>query len=516
LIIALIVSAFGLSFAFAPFGARFLAYFALIPLLAMIERHHFKKVFLYGLLFGAVFALFHLWWLYFLIVPVEPVTRILLLLGVTILFVYLGLYTAVFAIATKFLGLGFAPLIWAVLEFVRTKSEIGFPWGFLGYTQTPYTPIVQMGSVFGVYGLSAWLVWINLLVLWIFKRKHKLTYAVILIISLILPIGYGLIRMKEKPAVLKVAIVQPNVGPNEKGDRESRNRLLVELTGLVRSSAEQKPDLIILPETATIVDITRSRDLQAAFQAMADSHQVSIFTGTPLFEPEGSVYYNSAVLFNPGQVRVDSITENDSIVYLTLPRFDQIYRKIHLVPFSERIPYVDKIALIRKIETGDMGDCTPGKERTVFDMPSRSQNTAHKLSALICFESIFPDLAREFTSQGADMLVNITNDGWFGKTPGPYQHCELAVLRSVENGVPLIRSANNGISLISDPYARVKKRTGLFTQTVLVDSVSGPLRPTFYRSYGDIFIYFGLAIIGIGLILKPFKHKKSKHTRRLT
>jgi len=533
MIIALIVASFALSFAFAPFGARFLAYFTLIPLLLAIHRYPYKKVFLYGLLFGGAFALFHLWWLYFLIVPVEPTTKILLYVGVTILFLYLGLYTAVFSIITKYLGLTFAPLVWAVLEFIRTKSEIGFPWGFLGYTQTSYTSVVQIASIVGVYGLSAWVIWINLLIFWIFQKKHKLTYLLILLLSFILPIGYGLIRVNTSSlqTPLKVALVQPNVGPNEKGDLKSRVRLTDELIGLINKATEQKPDLVILPETATLVDITRSEELGTKLQAIADSNNVYLFTGTPLYAPGGSIYYNGAVLFEPhllavdsasvatsakeanafSDVRpiiiIDSIVFSDTSKYKAKPVFNKIYRKIHLVPFSERIPYADKVSLFRKIETGDMGDCTPGKEYTIFKI-QRETGKIQNFGCLICFESILPDLTRGFTKRGADMLVNITNDGWFGKTPGPYQHCEFAIMRSVENGVPLVRCANNGISLIADPYARVKNRTKLFTQTVVIDLVSAPLSSTFYRLFGDVFIYIAIAIIIIGVVLKPIRKIK--------
>ena len=517
MIIALSVSAFALSFAFAPLGIRFLAYFSLIPLLFLIYKYSYKKVFWYGLLFGGAFALFYLWWLYFLIVPVEPATKILLYLGVTILFVYLGLYTAVFSVVTKYLGLAFAPLVWVVLEFIRTKSEIGFPWGFLGYTQTSYTSIIQFASIFGVYGISAWVVWINLLILWFFQKKHKLTYLVILILSFIAPVGFGLIRIsnrKTEQSRIRVALVQPNVGPLEKGDYENRERLTNELLGLINQAARQNPDLIILPETATLVDITRNDELRQKIQAIVNSNNLYLFTGTPLYTPGSPIYYNGAVLFEPNPFLIDSVTTLDSSNYQEEqkePRqvFKQIYRKIHLVPFSEKIPYADKVPLFRKIETGDMGDCTPGKEYTIFEFPIPNPQSPIKFAGLICFESILPDLTREFTKRGADMLVNITNDGWFGKTFGPYQHCELAILRSVENGVPLIRCANNGISLIADPYARVKSRTKLFTQTVVIDSVSPSINPTFYRRYGDIFIYFAIAIIIIGIAIKPLKKIKS-------
>lgn len=510
MVVALIIASFVLSFAFAPFGVRFLSYFTLIPLLLLIYRYPYKKVFWYGLIFGFTFALFHLWWLYFLIVPVEPMTKILLYLGVTILFIYLGLYTVVFSITTKFLGLGLAPLVWAILEFIRTKSEIGFPWGFLGYTQTSYIPIVQMTSGIGIYGLSAWVVWINLVIFWILQKKHKLTYLVLLLISFILPISYGLIRINttKLKSELRVAIVQPNVAPNEKGDNESRQRLINELVNLISQASMQKPDLIILPETATLVDITRDEQLRNKLQTIVDSNQVYLFTGTPLYEPTSPIYYNGAVLFDPQ--KADStifIVPGDSLLKIPAPFFSQIYRKIHLVPFSERIPYVDKIKWLRKIETGDMGDCTPGKDYTVFQIKT-AQSKILNFAGLICFESIFPDLTREFTTRNADMLINITNDGWFGKTPGPYQHCELAILRSVENGVPLVRCANNGISLVTDPFARITHKSKLFVQDIIFADVKNALKSTFYRRHGDIFIYFALIVLSLAIIIKPFKKSR--------
>ena len=509
MLITLIISAFALSFAFAPFPLRWLSYLAIVPLLFVIKKYSYKKVFWWGLLFGSFFALFHLWWLYFLIVPVEPITKMLLYLGVTILFIYLGLYTALFSIVTKYLGIIFAPLVWVVFEFIRTKSEIGFLWGFLGYTQTPYIPFIQLASIFGVYGISAWVLFINVMIYWILTKKRKLTYLILLMLVFVIPLVYGLIRVKSLEPCLKAAIVQPNVGPKEKGDYESRTRLTGELLSLINRASQEKPDLIILPETATLTDITRNMQLRDTIQGIIDSSNVYLFTGTSLFTPGSPIYYNGAVLFKPGQ-----------------SGFTEIYRKIHLVPFSERIPYADKIPLFRKIETGDMGDCTPGKEFTVFSIhpcesdtgrtwQSQSEETASlslsktkrtlNFAGLICFESILPDLTRGFTKRGADMLINITNDGWFSKTPGPHQHCELAIMRSVENGVPLIRCANNGISLIADAYGRTKNRTKLFTKTIVFSSVSSPLSSTFYRKYGDVFICISLGIIFVGFIIKLFR-----------
>jgi apolipoprotein N-acyltransferase len=493
----LIISAFGLSFAFSPFPLRFLAYFALIGLFWLIENSNYKKTFWFSWLFGGACALFHLWWIYFLIVPVTPMTKFLLILGVTLLFAYLGLYTAVFALLTKYTGLIFAPFIWAGLEFIRTKAEIAFPWGFLGYTQTPYIPLIQMGSIFGVYGISAWLVWINLLIYLIIKQykiqeqkntRKKLVYFIILVLSFLLPLSYGLLRVKPNQDWFKAAIIQSNVDPNDKGDRTSRNRIHNDLVTLTQQALPEQPKLIIYPETATLNDITQDKVFRDVLQKLVDSTGVYLLTGTPVYDQEiGGRYYNAAVLFEPQKL------------------LNQGYKKIHPVPFSEKIPYADKVRIFKKLETADMGDMTPGKFFQVFNFPEG------KFSVLICFESIFPDLTQEFTKQGADFLVNITNDGWFGKTPGPHQHAELSVMRTVENGIPLARCANNGISFIVDPFGRILNKTGLFTQTLLVDNLPRPLKPTFYRRYGNSFAFFSLFLIGLGIILRLFRITKSKN-----
>ncbi len=493
----LIVSAFGLSFAYSPYPFRFLAYFTLISLFWLIENSNYKKAFWFSWLFGSAYALFHLWWIYFLIVPVEPMTKFLLILGVTVLFAYLGLYTAVFALLTKYTGLIFAPFIWAGLEFIRTKAEIGFPWGLLGYTQTSYIPLIQMGSVFGIYGISAWLVWINLLLYWIVKQskinkpkntRKQFVYFIILVLSFLLPLSYGLLHIKSNQDWFKVAIIQPNVAPNDKGDRASRNRIQSDLVLLTRQALSENPKLVIYPETATLTDITQDKIFHDTLQKLIDSSDIYLLTGTPIYDREvRGRYYNGAVLLEPKKL------------------LTQGYKKIHPVPFSEKIPYADKVRLFKKLETADMGDMTPGKVFRVFDLPFG------RFAVLICFESIFPDLTQKFTQRGTDFLINITNDGWFGKTPGPYQHAELSLLRTVENGVPLVRSANNGISFIVDPYGRILNKTGLFTQTVLVDDIPKPIKPTFYRRFGNIFALLSLCLIGLGIILRIFRITKSKN-----
>jgi apolipoprotein N-acyltransferase len=432
-------------------------------------------------------------------VPVEPVTRILLNIGVVLLFAYLGLYVGVFAWLTRRWGFWAAPLIWPLLEFLRTKSQIAFPWGLLGYSMTPYVPFIQPASIGGVYLVSAWLVLVNVLLFRLVRAagpqaaSHKpqartLTWhAAALGLAFAVPLVFSAFYIRPLKPWFNVAIIQPNISPLDKGDWDSRERIQTDLARLTRQSAATQPDLILYPETATLVDVTRSTTIGPVIRGLADSLQTEIFTGTPLFDERRNSWHNGAVLIRPGEQPVK-----------------QRYYKIRLVPFSEKIPYSDELPIIRKIlGTADMGDWARGHYYTVFNW---SRGT---MSALICFEAIFPDLTREFTRRGSQLLAVVTNDGWFGRLLGAQQHAELAVMRTVENGVPMIRSANNGISLIADPYGRVLKKTPLFAQAILTGPVPQPLAPTLYRRYGDWFMLACVLGLVVGLVARRIRARKA-------
>lgn len=422
-----------------------------------------------------------------------------------LLFAYLGLYVGVFAWLTRRWGLWAAPLIWPLLEFLRTKSQIGFPWGLLGYTMTPYIPFIQPASIGGVYLVSAWLVLVNVLVYRLARDMTEMSFIsdrvpsdvlktgtvplsartrgtvpvfACLVLTFAVPLVFSAFHIQPLRHWFSVAIIQPNVSPFDKGDWDSRVKIQADLVRLTRQSAATQPDLILYPETATLTDVTRSETMGQAIRGLADSLGTEIFTGSPLFDERRNSWHNGAVLIRPDEQPIR-----------------QRYYKMRLVPFSEKIPYADELPIIRKIlGTADMGDWARGHDYTVFRW---SRGT---LSALICFEAIFPDLTREFTRRGSQLLAVVTNDGWFGRLVGAQQHAELAVLRTVENGVPMIRSANNGISFIVDPYGRILRQTPLFVQTILAGPVPQPLAPTLYRRYGDWFMLACLLGLLAGLV----------------
>lgn len=425
------------------------------------------------------------------------VTRILLNLGVLLLFAYLGLYVGLFALLVRRFGIWSAPLVWPVLEFLRSRSQIAFPWNLIGSSMTPYVPFIQPAALGGVFLVSAWVVLVNLLLYRLLSalarpRPVRLRAAagdlLFLALAFAAPLVWSLFHVRPLEPWFTAAIVQPNVSPLEKGDWNSRNQLLADLVQLTRAGATRGGRLVIYPETATLVDVTHSTTMGPALKRLADTLDVEILTGTPLYDDWRRTWHNGTVLVQPG---ADSISQR--------------YYKLRLVPFSEKIPFVDEFPLLRRlIGTADMGNWDRGWFHTVF------RSRLGRFSSLICYEAIFPDLTREFARRGAELLVVVTNDGWFGRLPGAHQHAELAIMRTVETGLPMVRSANNGISFIVDPYGRVRQKTPLFVQGVLVGEVPRPAGPTPYVRFGDWFIGCCLAAIAIVFIARTTIARRSR------
>jgi apolipoprotein N-acyltransferase len=309
--------------------------------------------------------------------------------------------------------------------------------------------------------------------------KNKNIYSLLLMLAILgLPLLYGGLRMnKETGKTIRLGIVQPNIDPNLKFTKAMReetfNRLIHLSEECVQRAHEKnlgKLDMIIWPETATPIFLTFPGTYQNRIYELCNRINVLIFTGTPIYERKDKEIYNGAVLIEPKK----GITQK--------------YKKMHLVPFGEHIPFDQYIACFKKIDVGG-GDYAPGHDFTVFHYSDFS------FSCLICFESIFPELSHVFAQKGTEMLINITNDGWFGKISGPQQHNDMAIMRTVENSVPLARSANTGISMFVDKHGRVLDQTGLFQKDVLVASLWVSHEKTIFQRFGYGFPIWCLLVV---------------------
>ena len=276
--------------------------------------------------------------------------------------------------------------------------------------------------------------------------------------------------MGSPTAVVRVGLIQNNLGL-EKWQPGGLERSFRSLKALSRLAAVEEPELIVWPETAVPCHLSGRSDCRRRVRRFVDEVQIPVLTGAPGRSPRGEAQ-NSAYLFRG---------EEEPEV--------QSYAKMHLVPFGERTPFRDRIPLLKEIDwtalTGDLGpaEFAPGMEQTLFE------HRKGPFAALICFESVFPDFVRRSVGNGAQFLVNITNDSWFGRTAGPFQHAQLAVLRAVENRIGIARCATSGVSLFVDPFGRTTQATDIFTATYSVGNVSlvrGDGSGTFYARHGDL------------------------------
>jgi apolipoprotein N-acyltransferase len=495
------LTAAALTLAFPPFKLGFLAYWGVIPFLILLENKSSRAAFRWGYLVGLIFSVTTLYWIGWTTLP-----------GAISTILVHPFYYALFAILLVPLRrlqpngyLIAVPFVWTALEYVKSIGDLGFPWLMLGYTQTYYLRLIQYASYTSVYGVSFWIVSLNvlLLALWRFRENKRwvIGLSVILILFFISPYLYSLAvlpQTEEPKEQIRIGMVQGNVDPYQKWEKGFVEENFQIFEALSRQLAKGKPDVVIWPETATPTWLLRRPEHLSRVRSLAAEIGAPILTGVPdyvfLSDKEYRTFNAAALIYGDGR---------------PIPT----YAKMHLVPFGERVPFEDDIPFFRdwiaKLEMGE-GNWSPGSEIKLFELtgaPLASGSTqTRRLAAVICFESIFPEEVAAFVRKGADLLVVITNDAWFGRPSVPfwlsggiYQHAQIAVFRAIENRISIARCANTGITMTIDPYGRVHKRAPLFEPAVLDDVL--PLRQeiTFLARHGLIFVH-AVSIIALALV----------------
>ena len=458
-----------------------LAWIALAPLFVVMRRRPFAAGFVAGFVFFAVV----LYWLNIVMTTYGGLNPLYSLLAYLFLLVYLAGY---FAVATwaacrletlcKLPALLTLPVLWVAMEYLRGTLLTGFPWALLGYSQQNFSLAIQSADVTGVYGVGLLLVAVNAALAWLLREpRRKLAWlgagAVLLI--LISHFGYGVWResqpLDQRDKLLQVSLVQGNIDQALKWDPAQRQATIKKYLQLSSQKETPSPELIIWPEAATPFYLQDPSDLSTQVSDLPSQLGSYLLVGSPAYQPHANDeyrYYNSAFLFSPqGKM---------------LGRSD----KIHLVPFGEYVPLGNLLGFINKLVVG-VGDFSPGTVRPL------SLN-GHSLGVLICYEAIFPELARDYVRNGSDLLVNITNDAWFGASSAPYQHLAMTRFRAIENRVWLARAANTGISALIAPSGKVVNSGPLFESITLSGAVGLGSEVTFYTKFGDLLAYACLLI----------------------
>lgn len=498
-----------LAVGFPPFDQGWIAWFALVPLLLVLRGKKAGRAFFLSFLCGAAFFLTLFNW----ILNLSGYTLVHHVLLACYLGAYFGLFGAAYAsLSGRFdpvTAAVFTPFLWVSLEFIRSNlSFLALPWGLLGHSQYRFLPLLQVTSVTGAYGVSFLVVMTSALLaalirgIWSNARRSvsaekpfraflsrqggkAMFFAAfgILVISLF----YGQFAL-EKPIPgerLKVAVVQGNIAQERKWDPAYAEVILETYRRLSLEASRENPALIVWPEAATPRAINRDPDLMREIRGIAGDAHAFLLMGSTKYQKFSrghssghSRYLNSAFLVPPEESKINGPGR---------------YDKIRLLPFGEYTPLKDWIKWSH-IGIQPFDDYEAGTEFTVFTAPDC------RFGVTICWENIFPGLVREFVSHGAQFIVNITNEAWFGRSAAPYQFLSMSVFRAVENGVFVVRCANTGVSCVIDPHGRIVARvtdpdgSDTFVDGISVGSVIPAQSGTFYTRHGDWLAWMSLSI----------------------
>ena len=501
-----------------------LVWIAPLPLLvALTSETCLWRAFLLGYLCGAIFLAGSCYWFVYVMRRYGEMGP-LLAVGVLVLFlivfsVFFGGYAlaqATLARRSKDWALAAAPFLWVAMEVARTYLITGFPWNLLGYAVKP-VGLRQLASVTAVYGLSFLVTSVSAVIAWWLldlRRPKRIAVLASLLVSLALAdhFQFFLPPPHISGSARRTFMLQPNIPLDESKlekwipwqNPDKLNQLVnttvqTACAGLVSSSETGFPDcsgnpsviasrpLVIWPENPAPFYFGRDPVFRKAMETMATHSGAYVITGTVMFDASGRQPRNSAVVLDPqGRVVL-------------------VYDKIHLVPFGEYVPWWAFPSLVGKI-TFEAGSFLPGTEYKIAETP------AGGIGVFICYESIFPQLVRRLVANGAEVLVNISDDGWFGNSAAGLQHLEMARMRAIENGRYLLRDTNDGVTAIIDPRGEIVKRLPRYEERVLSGSFYFVTGHTFYTEHGDVFAWLCVAIAA-GMILGSIFVRRKRSDR---
>ncbi len=489
-----------LTASFPKLDWEFLAWIAFVPLFWALKDKTPIASFKLGFITGLTHYLTLLYWISGVMTTYGHLPVVL---GWVILFLmvaYLSLYPSLFAAMVSQLRtrspsyVWSAPFLWVGLEYIRAFLLSGFPWENLGYSQYNRLHLIQVSDMFGVYGVSAVIIGVNTALFEFLEaigQKRGISWKPTIVVAFVLVafFSYGAWRITWVDTAAKaapkqaVALVQGNIDQSKKWVASFQGETVRRYGKLSLAAMEARPDLVVWPETALPFFFLHDKALTSQVLELVRACKTHFILGSPSFRSQGQkrLYYNSAYLLGPsGEV---------------LGKYD----KVHLVPYGEYVPLRRFFPFLGKLVEA-VGDFESGKQGQVL-----SFNT-EKLGVLICFEAIFPELARAAVRNGAQLLVNITNDAWFGTSSAPYQHLSMAVFRSVENHRAMVRAANTGISAFIDPAGRLLDKTPLFQEAVQTHSLPLMREQTLYARHGDLFA-IGCILLCIAIYLWAFRNR---------
>ena len=468
-----------LGFASLPaVGQAYLAWIAHVPLILFVLRSQSaRQAFFGGVVAGFVQSSLLLAWIPAVLVHYGNLPAVLawflFVLLMIALALYPGLACAVTGVSVRRAGrvlVLFFPFVWVTTELLRSYTPFGgFPWMLAGYSQTDNLRVIQISDVTGVYGISFVILCCNVGIAWLIDRgaRYARNYLPALgaagLLAVCLAYGDQSIRRWEGFAPRHTAaLLQGNISADDP-DNAMRYKFGKGYSVMAAGIKDPGLDLLVLPESPAPMSFQSDAEYRQLLHDLAHRYQLGIVFSNVAFSetPGDQRYFNSAYfLGQDGSLR---------------GRYD----KIHLVPFGEYVPLKSMFFFMQSI-TQEVSDFSPGSGFLVVDTP------VGRMSAIICFEAVFPELTRKFAARGSELIINLTNDGWYGDSAAPYQHLAMARWRAVENRRYLLRAANSGISAIVDPSGKVLTSTRLLHQDTCLGRFDFISCQSFYTRRGDL------------------------------
>jgi apolipoprotein N-acyltransferase len=488
-----------LTLSFPKAEISFLAWIAFVPLLIACGHKNPVKAGKLGFVAGLVSYGGILYWINIVVTTFGKLPLVVSICVYLMLVAYLAaFFFLLFFLVRKAEQKGLPivlsfPFLWVGLEFIRSFLLTGFPWASLGYTQYRILPLIQVAGITGVYGISFLLVLANSVIYLAIRARNKsqgvgypYRSATVFLVLLATVLLYGSYRLRQPQTgvPLKVALIQGNIDQGIKWDPAFMEETILIYERLSRQAAAGGVDLVVWPESAAPFFFQTAGPASERITSLAREIHAPVIFGSPAFDDTSNRrrYFNSAFLVSSSG---DVLGRSD---------------KLHLVPFGEYVPLAKLLPFVQKLVEG-VGDFSPGDSLATLQLAKGT------IGVLVCFEGIFPELSRRYVREGAELLVNITNDGWYGRSSAPYQHLSMAVLRAVENGVPLVRAANTGISAIIDKKGNISHTTPLFKECFLTGEVLLGQGGTIYTRFGDV---FALVSLGVSIFITLLGFRKSQ------
>lgn len=493
-----IISGILLAAANPPINLFYLAWIGLIPLFIALENPR-KSGFSEGFVAGLAYNTGTLYWLAFNSGTYPVVAALTMFVAVCAISSVWGIAAWLFRQVYNKLG----QVAWVVVPFAWTTwegwqsnaGEFSFPWSLLAMTQSGYEPILQIMEFTGMWGVTFWVTGLNVLIFYTWRKPVPIKRFLLAGIALWFIVPFAAQHHAYKyyegdPPLTKIMAVQGSIDPLEKwmgGAEHSWNAY----DSLSRAGAQDGADIIVWPETAMPIVLTERSFYSNGISQLAKDLDAAIITGASSYHQVG----NDSKLMN--------------VAYLVSPDrgIEDVYSKQVLVPFGERVPLQWIFPQLGKLNLGQ-AEFLPGLRQSIFEVPGVADTA--RFPVLICYESLAPHQTRNAVKNGANLLVTISNDAWYGKTSEAYQIAALSRFRCIETRRSMARASNTGISFLSDPLGRVTKKTRLY-QAVSITSFLPLIEvETFYVKQGDWFLALVSFIYGLVLIYVAIGKVKNK------